>query len=760
MRSSTRFRLAIFLGMAAAWPARAQTQDGANFVRSVWMDEGKIFSSPAHLHKKDLTWLLPAAGAAAFLFSTDRGNMQDRIHTNPLARDRSEMLSNVGVGSLAAIPALLEWQGWRNRDHYQQETGWLAARAVVDTLVTTEILQVISQRERPTATGGGDFFRSGTASSSFPSMHAASAWALASVVAHRYPGWLTKVAVYGLAGGVTVGRVLARDHSPSDVAVGSGLGWLIGRFVAGEDSPPRKLFRPTAQASSEQPSTEPGSTYVPVDSWIYPALDRLAAFGLIPSQTSGLRPWTRAECLRQVREAASRMSSDFGVADELVRALRSELENPTGKLTLNSIYTRNGGIAGPDLNDSFHFGQTWINDSGRPFGRGFDSYTGFTASGESGPFFAYVNGEYQHAPGTEPYSLPVRQTIANLDFNPLQPAAPDADTNRFRFLDTYAGVRLGDFEISLGKQSLWWGPTADSPLSFSDNAEPTKNLRISTVHPIRLPGLLRYLGEIRGEFVFGKLGGQQYTWRPWFNAQKLTFKLTENLEMGFTRWSILWGVGHPITVESLLRNFTSLNSPNGPSGVGASDPGDRKGGFDFRYRIPGLRNWLTLYSDSYSDDDPSPLAAPRRAAINPGIYLTHVPGIPRLDFRVEAPSTMPMEGDQGGTFIYYNDQYHSGNTNYGYLVGNPVGRDARAIEGWATYWLSARNKIEASFRQVKGGSTQTDATLKNSFPIARDLRADLMLQYERFLIPLLGGPQRNLSGWVQLTWEPEWRLIR
>jgi hypothetical protein len=35
-----------------------------------------------------------------------------------------------------------------------------------------------------------------------------------------------------------------------------------------------------------------------------------------------------------------------------------------------------------------------------------------------------------------------------------------------------------------------------------------------------------------------------------------------------------------------------------------------------------------------------------------------------------------------------------------------------------------------------------------------------MLQYERFLIPLLGGPQRNLSGWVQLTWEPEWRLIR
>src|SRR5438270_13625854 len=45
------------------------------------------------------------------------------------------------------------------------------------------------------------------------------------------------------------------------------------------------------------------SPYVPLESWIYGALDRLAALGLIPSQTSGLRPWTRAECRRQMREA-------------------------------------------------------------------------------------------------------------------------------------------------------------------------------------------------------------------------------------------------------------------------------------------------------------------------------------------------------------------------------------------------------------------------------------------------------------------------
>jgi hypothetical protein len=314
---------------------------------------------------------------------------------------------------------------------------------------------------------------------------------------------------------------------------------------------------------------------------------------------------------------------------------------------------------------------------------------------------------------------------------------------------------------------MWWGPTYDAPLSFSNNAEPTKNLKISTINPVHLPGLLRYFGGIRVEFVIGKLGGQQYTWRPWFNAQKFSFKLTDNLEMGFTRWAIFWGVGHPITVGSFLNDFTSLTSPPGSSEglFNRLDPGDRQGGFDFRYRLPGLRNWLTLYSDSYTDDDPSPLDAPRRAAINPGLYLTHVPGIPRLDFRIEAPSTMPMAGDLGGQFNYYNNQFHSGKTNYGYLLGNSVGRDDRAQEGWLAYHFSARDKIELGFRRLKGGSfflpggeTQSDATAKWSFTLGGDCFLSAAFQYERFWVPLLGGPERNLSGWLQLSWEPKLQI--
>jgi len=48
-----------------------------------------------------------------------------------------------------------------------------------------------------------------------------------------------------------------------------------------------------------------------------------------------------------------------------------------------------------------------------------------------------MSGEYQHAPGSDPYSLAVRQAISTMDSIPLQPAAARSDTNRFRAIEAY-----------------------------------------------------------------------------------------------------------------------------------------------------------------------------------------------------------------------------------------------------------------------------------------------------------------------------------
>jgi hypothetical protein len=191
-------------------------------------------------------------------------------------------------------------------------------------------------------------------------------------------------------------------------------------------------------------------------------------------------------------------------------------------------------------------------------------------------------------------------------------------------------------------------------------------------------------------------------------VEKISFKPTENLEIGFERTAIWGGKGHePITIKSFLRSFFSLSSPsvakNGDSKKnGRDDPGARFAAFDFSYRLPFLRHWLTLYSDSEVHDDISPADAPRRAGWRPGLYLSHVPGVAKLDLRVEAVSTdPPIKNSQGGGFMYVEYIERQGYTNQGQIFGDWIGREAKGGQAWATYHLSGNEWVQVSMRNQK-----------------------------------------------------------
>ncbi len=125
-----------------------------------------------------------------------------------------------------------------------------------------------------------------------------------------------------------------------------------------------------------------GSTYVPLDNWVYPAFERLNALGYAPDAEGLAKPWTRAQCLVLADEAAdiasrrsTKLSAGTALNEEalhLISALQDEFasrpKNVSG-VRIESIYTRLLAIAGPPLQDSYHFGQTLANDFGRPYGR-------------------------------------------------------------------------------------------------------------------------------------------------------------------------------------------------------------------------------------------------------------------------------------------------------------------------------------------------------------------------------------------------------
>ena len=516
--------------------------------------------------------------------------------------------------------------------------------------------------------------------------------------------------------------------------------------------------------------------------------------GLIPSQSVAIRPWTRQECRRQVREAEDILFGFGGLdmevganarseAGRLLPDLEYELQEPDGNATavLESGYARFGTIAGPALTDGFHFGQTWWNDFGRPLGRGGSAIVGYSARGVSGRFFLYARQEMQTDPGL-PAVTPARATLFNqLDNVPfIIPAVPlippDATIPptpaiaayvRQRPLELYAGIAFAGNALSFGKQEIFWGPTTMGPLSFSSNAEPTYNLRLVSTRPHPFP-FLPELGSYRFDVVFGKLSGHHYPARPYYNGQKMDFTFGRYLEMSFTRWSILWGVGHPITLGSLKDNLFSSNSTGSNFAYGdRRDPGDRKSAFDFRMHVPGLSEYVTIYADSYADDELNPLDAPRRVVWNPGIYLARVPWLPQADLRFEVASSEELSQDEGGTRSFINNQYRDGNTNKGFLLGDAVGRDARSYEGRLGYWISARTRVEGGYRQTKGGlaflpggSTISDGFVNASYGFTREWSAQVFAQYERFLIPSYEpGSQHNGSARLQITWTPKNRVL-
>lgn len=735
-------------------------------------DQEKIWSSPFHLRKKDAAWLIPLAGTTALLIGSDQHSMA-RAQSNPDAITLSNHISDAGLVGLAALPAsMYMWGSWQGLPK-SRETGLLSGEAMMNSLIVNEALKVVFSRDRPTLTDSEGKFFQHLGNSSFPSTHATLSWTAASVIAHEYPSIFTQALVYGAAATVSITRVTGRQHFPSDVVVGSAAGWMIGRQIFQAHHNPElegAEYGAFSPLPGEHDESALGSPYVPLDNWIYPALKRLAAMGYIQSQFTGLEPWTRRECLRQMQEAEYYMQMlplDSEPA-QIVARLKSELsqEGAFYSAQIDSVYARYQTISGTPLRDSYHFGQTRWNDFGRPYDQGGSVVTGAEGSAVAGPFFFYARGEYQHAPGREPLTDAQRNLIAQLDLNPVQPGSPVETIDRFYPLDMYAGVQMGQYALTFGKQSLWLAPTESAPLMVSDNADPMYTIRLARTSPWQLPGIFGLLGQVQGEILFSKLSGHQFPARPFFNLQKISFHPTDNLEIGFTRASIWAGVGHPFTGKSLLRNFTSLGGTSGGF-RDPNDPGDRKGGLDFSYRIPELRNWLTIYTDAYSDDDNSPIASPRRAAYTPGIYLSHFPGISRLDLRAETSSTQSLTGsDRLGNFNYHNDQYHDANTNKGFLFGSPVGRDARAYQGWSTYHFSPASNLQLSYRQLKtsslflpGGGTQTDASARWNWQPDSSFSVVTLVQYERWLIPVLRQTaQQDVTGQIELRYMPHLKV--
>jgi len=528
------------------------------------------------------------------------------------------------------------------------------------------------------------------------------------------------------------------------------------------------------------------SSYVPLDSWMYSAFDRLAAMGYVPTSSATVRPWTRLECARLLTEAHENADLDDEISPPLLAALDLELSHETGVIDgarnmeaqVDSVYGRSTTIAGAPLRDSFHFGQTLADDFGRPYGQGENGITGASVRAEAGALAVYLRGEYQYAAAMPAYSQAAQQAIAS--FGPNGDALPfgwnmrNGVTSRIRLIEAYAAVNLANWQICFGQQGLWWGPDRTTSLILSNNAEALPMLRFARVRPMKMPGILNAAGPVHFDFFFAREGGVHYVglWPsftlhgsaaiplnppPYIWGAAFSIKPTPNFEFGFGQTVIFAGYGRPLNLKTFFHTF----SVNG--NVQAVDPGKRAEEFNLTYHLPELRRSVVVYTEMFAWNAPVQGKFVARFAMDPGIYTPRLPGLKKIDLRMEGVYTnLPKLA--GPAYFYSNAHYPQGYTNYGQIIGSWIGRQGIGGQASSSYWLTGRTKATASYRRMTvdksflQGGDLSDISGTMTWMVRSGVEFSAMGQFERWKFPLLGsGVQSNFTASFEMRVHPKAR---
>jgi hypothetical protein len=211
-------------------PAAELTTLPRRFVSDEWQMWTSPFRAKSYGSHAVIKYVIPFAIVSGVLIATDTKTGK----VLPNSRDQeiwSGRVSQIGASySLAGMAGATYLLGHLTHNDHARETGLLGLEALGHTQVAVFAIKEITNRERPVDHDQqGGFWEGGT---SFPSGHAASSFAMATVFAYEYRQHIAvPIIAYSVASVVAASRVGARRHWVSDIAVGGSLGFLIGRFA-------------------------------------------------------------------------------------------------------------------------------------------------------------------------------------------------------------------------------------------------------------------------------------------------------------------------------------------------------------------------------------------------------------------------------------------------------------------------------------------------------------------------------------------------
>lgn len=218
-----------------------------NYMKGYVSDFTGILSSPARWDSSDWLTATLVTGAAVGLYDND-AKIQKWVlgHKTSTTSDIGDKTTLIGFGALT-IPVVggMYLYGYLADDGKMRKTSLLTVESFILTGVFVQTLKYGAGRHRPYTndpphTWDGPRSNGSDSTMSFPSGHASSAFAIATVIASEYDNIAVQVFSYGIAGITALNRVAHNAHWSSDVFVGSAIGYFTGKAVVASHQGPRE----------------------------------------------------------------------------------------------------------------------------------------------------------------------------------------------------------------------------------------------------------------------------------------------------------------------------------------------------------------------------------------------------------------------------------------------------------------------------------------------------------------------------------------
>ncbi len=199
-----------------------------------------VLASPKKWKGGDFLSLSAVLGAGLLLYSVDQDIQQwAQDHRSSSSEDIFKTIGQLGNGVvLIGLMAALYVSGEVSDNNSLRKTALLSLESCLTTGIIVSGLKSVVVRARPwTGESSHSFHPFSTRSrfASFPSGHASTAFAMATVIADQSKKAYIDILAYSLATMAAFSRVHLDKHWASDILVGSAIGYFVAKKISALD---------------------------------------------------------------------------------------------------------------------------------------------------------------------------------------------------------------------------------------------------------------------------------------------------------------------------------------------------------------------------------------------------------------------------------------------------------------------------------------------------------------------------------------------